>query len=341
MIRKENIHSRMILTDRGLRNENEIVQGDKIIEYGTNNFLEVKDIELKNLKRLYKVYYSDMRTQYVSDSEMILNGNDLHTPEEYHPDVYERKPIEQYPIEFTDEIHDSLNPDPYSAGAIFGYADYTSPYVNLRSHCFDAINHICTTYHYTSAYKGGLTVFQTYKEYDYVTWNEMFGKYVFFARRNRIDEPAIPLNYTYASIHDRKQFIRGIFDAGYLQDDSPDSAAINHWSSDRLEWIQWILLSLGIQSRITTHTKNKYDYKFRLDVIDKCKYWPGLFHDYGYMANMVDTDNRIAKTDVGDPLCIDYIEEMHNDFINELVPHFIFDKENVIGLDAQLLPKYL
>lgn len=335
---RENIHARMILTDRGLRPENEIVQGDHVIEYKTNNLLEVADVQLKRQKRFYTVNYSDGRFQFVSENELVLNGSEAHYPEEYRPDKYRRNEIIQHPIEFRDS-ETPLDPDPYMAGAIFGYADYTSPYVNLKSHCADAINYIKEKYHCSTSINGNTIVFVKPYETEYYTWDDMFPNYRFFARRNHIDDPAFPLPYMYGSIPDRIHFIRGIFDAGYIQSDSPDSVAINHWSSDRLEWVQWILWSLGILSRVTTHTKNPYNYGYRLDVVGAYKYWPGIFTNYDYIANMIDTDNRITKTDPIDILYIDYIEESPNYFKNELAPHFYFaDANHHVLINDQLLP---
>lgn len=333
----ETIHNRSILTSKGMMLENNIFQGDKVYDYNTNSWIEVKDVIYKPIMRLFKVNYSDRRMQYIADNEMnkFIScgiGINLHA------------------IDFYTKIRNKLTPNPYITGALLMYGDYNREYINIPSECFDAINAICTEYHYTyeiDPKNSSRVLFRYNSDFtlEYITWNEFFKQYQFFARNKNIDDPIFPKEYMYGSIEDRIQFIRGAFDAGYNKKDSPDSISLNHWSYERLECFQWILWSLGICSDITTlSTESAY----RLDIlsdriycppISKINSYPGFFYNNLYIRNMIDVDNRIIQDKLQFHLLIELIEEVDNPFKNELIPHFIFDQKMIIMADKSFLPK--
>jgi hypothetical protein len=347
----ETIHNRSILTDRGMILENNIFQGDKVYDYITNSWVEVKDIEYKSFKRLFIVHYNDGRIQYITENEEIRIGDYHKFPYEINKsDLFVNK-VNVHAIDFYTKIRNKLDPNPYIAGALLMHGDYNSEYVNIHYQCIDAINAICNEYHYKydldpSDSSKVLFSYNPILTLDYITWNDFFKKYEFFARNKNIDDPAFPKEYMYGSIEDRIQFIRGAFDAGYNKEDSPDNVALNHWDCERIQWLQWILWSLGICSEITTlSTESKY----RLDIltdriwcppISKVNSYPGFFYDNLYIRNMIDVDNRIYQDKPQFNLSIDMIEEVKNPFRNELIPKFIFDK-NVIAVDKSFLPKVI
>ncbi len=345
----ETIHTRSILTSKGMMIENNIFQGDKVYDYITNSWVEIKDIEYKPFARLFVVTFNDGRTQYVTDNEMIRIGDHSKFPYVMNEFDFNGNEVNLHAIDFYTKIRNKLDPNPYIAGALIIYGDYEREYINLPSECFDAINAICNEYHYTydlDPKDSSRILFRYDSDFtlDYITWNEFFNQYEFFARNKNIDDPAIPREYMYGSIDDRVQFIRGAFDAGYIRKDSPDSVALNHWSYERLEWLQWILWSLGICSEITTHSAKS---EYRLDILNdwiwnqpvsKVKSYPGFFYDNLYIRNMIDVDNRIIQDKPQFHLSIVSVDEVENPFKNELIPRFIFE-QNAILVDGSFLPK--
>ena len=333
----ETIHSRSLLTHRGMVLEEDIRTYDLLYNYNTQQWVEIQDIDYVPIKKLFMIQYNDGREQIIHDNERVVIGDKIYNLDEINPLHVKRKPVELKATEFYDTLNMGLEPDPYIAGALLMFGDYSIDYINLPSRCKEAIDHIANKYKFE--YDEKTTTFKYAYVNEYVTWAYMFPQSYFFARTKLIDDPPIPREYLYASITDRCHFIRGAFDAGYIYDDSPDSVAINHWSKERLEWLQWIQWSIDIISEITTHTTSEYAY--RLDILGKHKYYPGFFHNNFYMRNMIDTDNRMIKADPVEQLMILYIEEIANPFRNELVPRFIMRQSNQMVIDDKFLPKVL
>ena len=333
----ETIHNRSILTSKGMMLENNIFQGDKVYDYNTNSWIEVKDVIYKPITRLFKVNYSDGRMQYIADNEMN---------EFISCDIE----IKLHAIDFYTKIRNKLTPNPYIVGALLMYGDYNREYINIPSEYSDAINAICNEYHYTyelDPTDSSRVLFRYNSDFtlEYITWNEFFKQYQFFARNKNIDDPVFPKEYMYGSIEDRIQFIRGAFDAGYNKKDSPDNVSLNHWSYERLECFQWILWSLGICSEVSTFSTES---AYRLDIlsdriwcppISKVNSYPGFFYNNLYIRNMTDVDNRTIQDKPQFHLLIESIEEVENPFKNELIPHFIFDQKMIIMADRSFLPK--
>lgn len=343
----ESIHSRMVLSKHGFILEELVLPGDFLYDYITKEWLEVKDVKSIPCTRLYEIHYSDGRIQYITDDEYIKIGDKYYTPEYIKEFKVYRQPISLHHVEYYPQLRDKLKPNPYIAGALFIYGDYNKEYINIPFKCEKIINDICNEFHFiyeTYADKQTRVKFKYDSDFinDYITWRKFFNKFKFFARTHNIDDVPIPREYLYASIDNRIQFIRGAFDAGYTMNDSPDTVALNHWSKERLEWLQWLLWSLGISSVITNETDES---NYRLDIIGEYKpdkgykYYPGFFYDNLYIRNMIDTDNRIYKTDPEEFITIDYIEEIDNPFKNELIPKFYFDNNEVMIVDKNFLPK--
>ena len=89
---KENIHSRSILTSRGMTLENKVSPYDVVYEYDTGNWIQVKNVKRIQINDLYVIKYSDGREQFISDSEKIMIGDKVYTIEDIKLNKVKRKP---------------------------------------------------------------------------------------------------------------------------------------------------------------------------------------------------------------------------------------------------------
>ena len=328
-----------VITTQGIKPINAVNIGDKLYEYGTGDPIEVKDIVHTQCKNSVKVTFSDRREEIYGCCEYIPVGV-LVTAKELAdrevPGVFF-----QYEVEFDRKrIRDPLYPDPYVAGALFMYGDYQDEYINLPSkrleananifHGYNIENHSIDTDNDKAYYKYSGKV-----DNPKITWKEFFSKYDFYAKDKCGIQPPIPLDYMFAWKKDRVQFIRGAFDVGYNIKLNPDRVCVNHWCKERLEWLQWIIWSMGIPAEIKEYPEYEDDkVKYQLNVLGTAERYPGFFY-WSYLEHQIYQDYEHPLLD--HPAHFGIVKaELIEGVYNMITPIFA---KNTIYYSAQFLPR--
>ena len=243
--------------------------------------------------------------------------------------------IRLFPLIFLpDKVSRPLYPDPYVAGALFIYGNYDDEYLNLPLDRYQVNNNF--SHGYNVEYfplLGKNTVYFQWKGKDTdhrITWKEFFPCYEFFAKNKDTSMPPIPDDYMYSTYKDRVQFIRGVFDLGYMKSDSPDYASINHWSKERLELVQRMLWSMGIPSQPKRT-------RWRLDIMGSLKDYPGFFYWRPFIDNMIMTDRNVIKTDPPLRYGITKITKIKNK--PGVTKHLILEKPQSLFSTIDYLPR--
>lgn len=326
-----------VLTHRGIIDAKDVVPGDYLYEYGTNNMLEIKDIQRASDWSRYTAKYSDGRLEEYGKEELIYFGSQMYKPHIVVNQIFQRcQPIEQYSVGFgTNKVIAPLDPDPYVAGALLGYGDFHDEYMNLPNKKDAIIDGISNKYNIDciQEVEDGPVYFVYKGEEEKIKWIDFFGKYEFIL--NTVNGPLFPKEYIYARFEDRVQFIRGLFDFGYSKTVTPDTVSLTMNDDLKIKLVQKILWSLGILNNI-----HYFNGKFQLDILGKDEDYPGFFYDYNNIANMANTDNVVYKTN---PRFFLYIETVNFSVIkphmDDDILYFYTDKPNRLYWSANYLPR--
>jgi hypothetical protein len=330
-----------VLTQKGIVPVNKLLYGDKVYEYGTNRMLEVKSLIETQCDKSIKIIYSDGRIEmYFCNEDTLIRSNIKKACELSKAD--ENIPIPLCGIEFNPgKVKEPLYPDPYTAAALLIYGDFSEEYLNYPLNRVEANCVFSHKYNvdYFPLIKRNKVYFQWKgKETDHrITWAEFFPKYDFYAKTKCGDSPAIPYDYMFASLKDRIQFIRGAFDMGYNKNITPESVSINHWSKDRLEWLQWIIRSTGIPCEIKDFGDqfNDLEKRYQLNISGRMELYPGFFYWIEYLEQMISYDQehifrprvqpfKIKKIEVINEPCISYIPILERKALfmsSQFIPH--------------------
>lgn len=256
--------------------------GDIVYEYGTGHEFTIEKFIDSDIEDIYKIEYNDGRITFCRESELRL---------------YKNMDVFPYYINYNkDRVINLLTPDPYIAGALLIYGDSSDEYVNLPFDS-DAVNNLFS-HKYQLNYGNKLSLDgKLYFTYNgdsvdkLITWKEFFpNNYTFFAKFKDDKHPLVPLEYQRASINNRKQFIRGVFDVGYNKEVFPDTCGILHEKMDNLLEVQKILWSLGILSIVTYNTNLPVTCKgknYRLEVVGGYDGYPGFFYNIDSIERMI------------------------------------------------------
>lgn len=265
-----------IITPNGVMSIKDAHIGDKIYDYYTGEISEIKDIKETKLCRILNVHFSDGRSELRPFYESLLSHRIKMNAIEYHKD----------------DITDILEPDPYTAGALLIYGDWSDNYINLPIDKCKVDSFIMHRYNANYASKLGKN--KNYFSYNSrpnmpITWDEFFNKYDLYVKTGKRKSPPIPHEYIHSSIRDREKFIRGVFDIGYDHNRFKGSICLEHTDENKLLIVQRILWSLGITSKIEYDpvykeddwSVHKYPNKreWRLTVLGSKKHYPGFFYD--------------------------------------------------------------
>ena len=305
-----------ILTPYGTINPDMLEVGDTVLEYKTGRHLTISYITEVFVTRAFDVTYGDDITIRYGCRENIFTGNRICeayqlTPEDRYYDV------KTYPVVYNKNITRPLTPDPYVAGALLIYGDQNDEFINLpidRVQVNNQLSHMYNIDYYPLA-KDGKVYFQ-YKGKQpawRITWKEFFDKYYYFrGNTGDMDAKLVPIEYIMSSFDDRIQFLRGVFDTGYMYynrkstqseyddivDLSPDVVSIQHSSLECLQVVQYMLGSIGIISTIVELPKLSEKRPYTLQIrTDRLKYYPGFFYWFPNIQKMVDSDYTIQKLD--------------------------------------------
>lgn len=335
-------------TQRGVVNIANVIPTDFVYEYKTNKMFEVRGIKKSNICKLYKVKYSDGRTSIHPAHEPIYTGRILAPIGKVHScnnNVLDNilDEFETYAVEFN-MYHEMkpLMPDPYIAGALLMYGDFTIDEVNLPLHNYTTFQEIMYKYQLESygIPKGSTVTFKrvgTDEDSSPLTWKEFFcNTYAFPCNKNH-NSPIIPSEYKYASLNDRMQFIRGAFDAGYREKHFPDSVGLVNDSRQRLYELQKMLWSVGVNSRLDQykHIEGNNDKSHRLELVGVHEGYPGVFYELDSILTCFKNDYTLIKHH---PVCRLYIRS-----ITECGTGYVYNLEledkNIVYITGDFLPR--
>jgi len=305
MIFGNNNHYKIkVLTNKGIEFIDNLYPGDKLYDYRFNKYLIVEKVIPIEYKYICNVIYSDNRSQLIGLDDMIYIG-DNYIMQLNDNLNWVHSNIEMREFEFN-ELQNLLFPDPYTAGLLLFYGDYENKYISLPS---DIVNGNSTfSYKYKVEYA---TILENNKMFfahknnlnERITWKEFFPNYNFYAKTHNWNDPIIPLEYQFASLNDRKQFIRAIFDVGYNSEYFPYVNTILHENEYILKEFQKILYSLAIPSKIyyfpTYHySSDKYpsdvihNRKYALEIIHSKDNYPGFYYYINHIKNMINSNEN-------------------------------------------------
>ena len=294
---------RKFLTGRGVVDSSEVHVGDYLYEWRTGNHLEVKDVQPVTYNNMYEIVYSDGRIEYHTDHEDLYL--DEYTVAPHSPFCKCRKtsefPIQLYPLDFTRyTLVNNLWPDPYIAGVLLMHGDQDDQYINYPIDRTEANNEFSHKYNVDYCFNleelpyslDDKAYFQWKGKADNtpLTWEQFFPSYKFYAKDHCLSN-YFPTEYLYSSINDRTQFIRGVFDMGYIQRRSPDSVSLFHKNREKLVQFQPFLWSMGLMNQICYDDTGKDGLVWRMDIIGIFSRYPGFFYHREYIEGMIDANN--------------------------------------------------
>lgn len=331
-----------IPTQRGIIELKDIVPGDYVFEYKSSEPIKVIDIPKPTKSKIYKVTYSDGTTQYVNDSDYIYTGTSIVPVYSVSTDTTFND-IRCYPIKYNNKVYSPLDPDPYIAGAFLIYGDYEDEFINLPSY-MTGINEVFA-HKYSVEYDMdhindvSKMYFKRIGDIDNktITWKEFFnGEDI-----NKI----IPNKYAYASIKDRVQFIRGVFDTGYLlKIFRDDTVGIVNKSEERLKELQKILYSLGIISKVSYDTAidpgNNNNYK--LEIGGMHHGYPGFTYLINNIEHLLKCDNELISYIPPFSISLNKISLMYDISSSDrkgYVGNLILEKPNIMYVADNFLPR--
>lgn len=305
-----------LLTQRGIIPIDDIIiNSDCVYEYGTNRLLLIRDIRIVQTDVIYLARYSDDRKE-------------LYTTNEKFP----TKKIEQFPVEFNiGNIVKPLYPDPYTAGALFTYGDFTKEEIVLPLEKAPISDLICNKYNIEINEYGTTGL----------TWKKFFEDYEFYAKTKNPKDPLIPYEYMYASLFNRIQFIKGAFDAGYSPNDFPNGIGISHWDTNILKIIQKMLWSIGVLNKIYIGPeKSEIPYaRYSLEVIGKYRHYPGFFYNINHMSKMINSDYTMQKNDPPEIVKITDLKPIPGS-AGVYAQHIVLDNPDLVFLSENFLPRF-
>lgn len=328
-----------VITTQGIKPITDVNIGDKLYEYGTGDPIEVKDVLTTECMNSVKITFTDGREEVYGCCEYVPVGV-LVTAKEI---VDKETPgcFYLYEVEFDRKrITEPLYPDPYVAGAFFMYGDYSDEYLNLPLNRVEANNNISHKYNidYFDGRIGNNKVYYQWKGKKTdtpITWEEFFPGYDFYAKYRCGVQPPIPLEYMFGWKSDRVQFIRGAFDVGYHPELTPDQVSVNHWSKERLEWLQWMVWSMGIPAEIKDYPEYKDDrVRYQLNILGEGDRYPGFFY-WSYLEQQIINDYLHPRLDHPKQFGIAKAELIEGPY-KMITPVFAKD---TIFLSAQFLPR--
>lgn len=331
-------------TQRGILDTSELTPGDELIEYGSGRRLKVMGIEKVGPTAVWELTYSDGRMQYFNIIRNIFTGDMIISLiQALKGNATFFRDVKIYPVELLHKpAKESLNPDPYIAGALIMYGNYNDEFINLPLDRTSADQLFAHKYNLDHAAKlGDNTVYFRYNgtpDDMCIKWSEFFPNHDFFAKSRKMHVPLIPPEYEYGTLDERRRFISGVFDVGYTPEVFPDSLGIISRHEFRLRELQRMLWGMGVNSKIVydpyIHFNFKHHY-FKLQVVGDFERSTKFFYDINHIRRMIMGEKRIIwkapeftlKVTDARNYCVGYTYEP------------ILSEPNLLYLDKNYLPR--
>ena len=296
-------HPINVLTQRGFVELKNVVPGDYVFEYGTSKLLKVIEVPQPSRELIHKVTFNDGREQYLGNCDYLYTGKTIASILSISEDT-EFGVIEQYAIDYHNDVYKPLDPDAYLAGALLMYGDYEDEFINIPSY-MNGINEVFSNKHsveYGMEYLNNQN--KMYFKYigdssnTTITWKKFFNNKNIYPITKDKSLPLIPDEYAHGSLKDRLQFIYGAVDMGYSIKLFPDgTVGIVNKSEDKLKEFQKILWSVGIVSKISydTNIDKVYKNNYKLEIYGNYQRYPGFTYLVSNIEHILEHDNEIIS----------------------------------------------
>lgn len=331
----------------------DLIPGDKLYEYKTNNLLEVQRVKKLPHDVIWEIAYNDGRLSYISSSDLIYTGHSIckmipAIDKCLIRDRFDNSPVQlsiikQYPVEFIkDQLVDTLNPDPYIAGALLIHGDFDDEYINLPMDRESADNHFAHRYNldFSEMKVGNNRCYYQYNgapKSEAIKWVDFFKGHRIYATTKCMEDPIIPFCYTRSSMTNRWKFIMGAFDIGYSQKLFPETVSISANDEYRLVLVQRMLCSMGILSKVSYDgsINDKIGRCYRLDIVGSYDTFPGFFYDIDHINRILQNHNRKFNFEPTFELRIESIKKYTEGYMYNIE----LNKPNAIYIDSNFLPR--
>jgi hypothetical protein len=335
-----------VLTNRGKLELKDVLPGDYVFEYKTNNLLKVIGVSDPEYSNIYRISYNDGRSQLVPCNGSIYTGSNIVSMIEKDNSILE--PISQYPICFNTKVSAPLDPIAYLAGAFLIYGDYNDKYLNLPFELYGInsvfSNHYSVNYESTPVSGSNSKVYFIYNhnhKIEKIQWNQIFIDKVIGATTGGISDIIIPDEYMKASIKERCKFIRGIFDMGYSPKlFSNNKVGVVNESHEKLLAVQEMLWSLGVLSEITCDIFAKKN-KYILTILGEYNGYPGFTYLIDHIEYLLNADNKIINHESSFNVSINDIKSNHisGNQYQGYMSNLILEKPKALYIDGSYLPR--
>jgi len=317
--------------------------GDIVYGFETGEEYEVQSVIDSFQDVVYEVTYNDGRVEYYREFELIYTGDtfiNLATLfKQDDPLGNASMDLKPHQIDYTKNIVvESLSPDPYIAGALLIHGNRREKYLNLPLDRFAANQHFAHKYqlNYGNRLENNMVFFSYNGAPDdrLITWEEFFPNSIMDRTK---DSFLIPSEYQRASVDDRWQFIRGVFDIGYTKDMFLYGCGIANVSENRLTEVQKILWSLGVLSTITYDPRlpAARGREFRLDLQIDPNTYPRFFYYIDFIEDMILNEQRFVRRDPEFKLRFRSAKLYGRGYAKNLV----LDKPQALYLTSNFLPR--
>lgn len=257
---------------------------------------------------LYRLHYTDGRSSLHSLDEMIYTRKGKFPIKGLIQNFIPLE-VDFFPIKYKHIIGRNLEPDAYVSGMFLTYGNSDDPHINLPIRLNRSNFYLSDKYQmdYGMKMKGNLAFFSYMYSDEIITWKDFFFDKL---KEDTLKYHHIPIYIRRSSINDRWQYIRGAFDIGYQLDIFLESeCGIGHTERSRLEEVQLLLWSLGINSTIEkVNWLNKNHFKFRLLINEDSSTFGRFFYNTKLIERMlVNRYSRIKYPPPVNPVRLSHI----------------------------------
>ena len=254
-----------MITERGNIPILEIKPGDKIYEYYNCRQHTIEAVDAIE-EELFMVEFTDGRVCWYDGAELdeLLKTFNFTQKEVYYGEKFDLN---------------TLDPDPYLAGPMLLFGDFTSEEVaipveiaSIQPGFYDSNVKLTDVRYRAHRSVDGKTY--RYSRTDdpsdtNIKWADLFKNYPSF---NTNDGNVFPIEYERAWIKDRIRMVQGIFEFATNIKKYKDSITIEFPNKARLEYLQNLLLSLGLKSVVREislgESENKTEYFVKSAIAD-------------------------------------------------------------------------
>lgn len=302
-------HPVWVITTNGVKEIRSLNPGDKLYQYRSRELMTVTEVIKPTPSKIFEIEYIDGRkTKVMLDDQIYLGENKTITPAAIIRDMNLDYPpsanfsdglgnILYDAIDYAESSYPHQNPDPYTAGVMFTYADYDRREIVLPEWTSKTHDHIRNKYHlkYADILMSGRNYYFTSEGGDgrLLTWNELYREQRCFAKSSAFVDPIIPREYVWGTIKDRWNYVRGAMDAGFDPKIFVDGVGCASTDEVRMKELQKILWSIGVMSTLRYDPQSSKKRPWILEIVDKYKRYPGMFSHPDNIAWALHLDNTI------------------------------------------------